>query len=114
MFSNVFSLTHTQLEKADHCEGKSHLNPYEADIALALARHLMMLGYSASQITILTTYSGQLLHFRKLRRMPMSLQAVRISVVDNFQGEEQVTFHVHDERFKKRRRAHNYPLPRAK
>ena len=87
MVSNVFFLTHTQLEKADH-EGKSKANPYEADIALALARHLMMQGYSASQITILTTYSGQLLHFRKLRRMQTSLQAVRISVVDNFQGEE--------------------------
>ena len=85
--SNVFFLSHTEMEVADG-EGKSHLNPYEADVALALARHLIMQGYSPGQITILTTYSGQLLHMRKLRKQQSSLLPVRISVVDNFQGEE--------------------------
>ena len=88
MASNVFFLAHTEMEVADN-EGKSHLNPYEAEVALALARHLLMQGYSPEQITILTTYSGQLLHLRKLRRLQKSLvQSVSISVVDNFQGEE--------------------------
>ncbi len=85
--SNVFFLSHTEQEVADH-EGKSHLNPYEAELSLALARHFIMQGYDPSQITILTTYSGQLLHFFKLRRNHSAAQSVRISVVDNFQGEE--------------------------
>ena len=90
MKHNVFFLTHSELEKGDKSdvESRSHLNPYEADMALALARHLLMQGIQPSQITILTTYSGQLLHFRKIRRGHAVLQGVRISVVDNFQGEE--------------------------
>ena len=87
MASNIFFLTHTEEEIGDH-EGKSHLNPYEAELSLALARHLIMQGYSPKQITILTTYSGQLLHFFKIRRNHSAVQSVRISVVDNFQGEE--------------------------
>ncbi|KAI9558322.1 hypothetical protein GHT06_015075 [Daphnia sinensis] len=85
--SNIFFLTHTELEIGDH-EGKSHLNPYEAQLSLTLARHLIMQGYAPKQITILTTYSGQLLHFFKIRREQPAVQSVRISVVDNFQGEE--------------------------
>jgi superfamily I DNA and/or RNA helicase len=87
MASNIFFLTHMEEEIGDH-EGKSHLNPYEAELSLALARHLIMQGYSPKQITILTTYSGQLLHFFKIRRNHSAAQSVRISVVDNFQGEE--------------------------
>jgi superfamily I DNA and/or RNA helicase len=90
MVDNVFFLSHSEREKGDQSdqESRSHLNPYEADMALALARHLLMQGLEPSQITILTTYSGQLLHFKKLRRSHAILQGVRISIVDNFQGEE--------------------------
>ena len=87
MASNVFFLAHTEQEIGDQ-EEKSRLNPYEAELSLALARHLIMQGYSPKQITILTTYSGQLLHFFKIRRNHSAVQSVRISVVDNFQGEE--------------------------
>jgi superfamily I DNA and/or RNA helicase len=90
MAENVFFLSHLEREKGDQSdqESRSHLNPYEADMALALARHLLMQGLESSQITILTTYSGQLLHFKKLRKSHAILQGVRISIVDNFQGEE--------------------------
>ena len=90
MAENVFFLTHSEMEKGDKSDqdSRSHTNPYEADMALALARHLLLQGLNPSQITILTTYSGQLLHFRKLRRNHALLKDVRISVVDNFQGEE--------------------------
>jgi superfamily I DNA and/or RNA helicase len=90
MAESVFFLSHLEREKGDQSdqESRSHLNPYEADMALALARHLLMQGLEPSQITILTTYSGQLLHFKKLRRSHAILQGVRISIVDNFQGEE--------------------------
>lgn len=90
MVHNVFFLTHSELEKGDKSdqESRSRTNPYEADLALALARHLLLQGLEPSQITILTTYSGQLLYFRKIRRVHAVLKDVRISVVDNFQGEE--------------------------
>ncbi len=90
MTESVFFLNHTEREKGDKSdqESRSHLNPYEAEIALALARHLLMQGFNSSQITILTTYSGQLLYLRKLRKTHAILQGVRITVVDNFQGEE--------------------------
>lgn len=90
MAENVFFLTHTYLEKGDKSdqESRSHLNPYEAEMALALTRHLLLQGFEPTQITILTTYSGQFLYFRKLRKSHAILQGVRISVVDNFQGEE--------------------------
>lgn len=90
MAENVFFFAHAEHELGDESdqESRSHLNPYEADMALALARHLLMQGLDSSQVTILTTYSGQLLHLRKLRKNHAILQGVRISVVDNFQGEE--------------------------
>ena len=87
MASNVFFLSHTEQEVAD-IDGKSHSNPYEADLSLALARHLLMQGYKADQITILTTYTGQLIYFWSVRQKHPTLKSVRISVVDNFQGEE--------------------------
>lgn len=89
MKRNVFFLTHDEKEMSEH-DGKSHVNPYEVDMALALARHLVMQGYKTEQITILTTYSGQVLHFRKIRKNHASLAAVKIATVDNFQGEENV------------------------
>ncbi|KAI9551691.1 hypothetical protein GHT06_022027 [Daphnia sinensis] len=90
MAENVFFLAHSEREKGDKSdqESRSHLNPYEANMSLALARHLLMQGVEPSKITILTTYSGQLLHFKKLRRNHAILQGVRITIVDNFQGEE--------------------------
>lgn len=57
-------------------------------MSLALAKHLLLQGYEPNKITILTTYSGQLFHLRKLRKQMGLLQNVRITVVDNFQGEE--------------------------
>ena len=90
MAENVFFLAHNQKEKGDQSDhdSRSHLNEYEADLAVALARHLLKQGFESSQITILTTYSGQLLHFKKMRRNHAALQGIRVSVVDNFQGEE--------------------------
>lgn len=90
MVKNVFFLSHSELEIGDNSdqESRSHLNPYEADLALALARYLLTQGVDPRNITILTAYSGQLLHLRKIRLNHAVLQGVRISVIDNFQGEE--------------------------
>ena len=87
MMRNVFFLAHTQKEIGDQ-EARSHVNPYEVDLSLAVARHLLMQGYKTDQITILTTYSGQLMQFRKTKRSHAILQNIKITTVDNFQGEE--------------------------
>ena len=87
MANNVFFLAHNEHERPDS-DGKSHLNPYEAELSLVLAGHLIKQGYEPHQITILTTYSGQLLHFWKIRNGHPTVRFVRICVVDNFQGEE--------------------------
>merc|ERR1719433_186082 len=47
----------------------------------------MKQGYQHHQITILTTYAGQVKAFKK--EMPrLQLSEVRVSTVDNYQGEE--------------------------
>ena len=65
----------------------SHSNEHEAKFLTALCEHILKQGYKPSQITILVTYSGQLLLMRS--RMPRAVfEGVRVCTVDNFQGEE--------------------------
>jgi len=44
MIESVFFLTHNEKEKGDQSDhdSRSHLNPYEADMAVGLARHLLL------------------------------------------------------------------------
>ncbi|KAM4026831.1 NFX1-type zinc finger-containing protein 1-like [Anomaloglossus baeobatrachus] len=83
---NLFFVDHNHLE--EHIkEGKSHQNFHEAAFAKSLCLYFMQQGYSPSQITILTTYSGQLHCLQKM--MPKAqFQGVRVCVVDKYQGEE--------------------------
>ena len=82
--SNLFLIQHDQPEKGNDL---SHSNEYEAEYLAALCNFLLQQGYSPSQITVLVTYSGQLLLMKKF--MPKSkFEGVRVSTVDNFQGEE--------------------------
>ena len=71
-------------------EGRSRSNTHEAKFITALCRYLIQQGYKQTQITILAAYTGQL---SKLKREMSSkykklFEGVRVSVVDNFQGEE--------------------------
>ncbi|CAL1289223.1 unnamed protein product [Larinioides sclopetarius] len=83
---NVFFINHSynELQESD---SKSKVNVHEAYFMLKFCRYLIMQGYKPSQITVLTTYSGQLFEFKRspLRNV---LQGVRFTVVDNYQGEE--------------------------
>ncbi|XP_076454225.1 NFX1-type zinc finger-containing protein 1-like [Babylonia areolata] len=85
--SNVFFINHGEAETSDS-ETKSHSNMYEARYMAQLCLYLLKQGYQASRITVLTTYSGQLYQLR--RQMPKNslFDGVRVTVVDNFQGEE--------------------------
>ena len=82
---NLFLIKHRQPEMGS--DDLSHSNKHEADYLLALCRFLLQQGYSPAQITVLVTYTGQLLLMKKL--MPRdTFEGVRLATVDNFQGEE--------------------------
>ncbi len=85
--SNLFFIDHNEPESEDACDN-SHSNDHEADFLVALCRYLRQQDYSSQQITVLVTYSGQLLKMRNKMRQDKMLADVRISTVDDFQGEE--------------------------
>ena len=83
---NLFLIHHTHPE-SENPNLLSYENNYEAEYIVGLCSHLLNLGYSASQITILTPYVGQLLNLRgKMSRK--DFDGVHITAIDNFQGEE--------------------------
>ncbi|CAK8681019.1 unnamed protein product [Clavelina lepadiformis] len=83
---SVFFLNHNHKE-TEVKDGMSKVNQYEADFMVALCRYLIQQGYHPEQITILTAYVGQLFAFKNSisRRLH---HGVRVTAVDNFQGEE--------------------------
>ena len=99
MKKNMFFINHSYME--DSCnQSHSHVNEHEAKFLVALCRHLMQQGYRADQITLLTTYTGQMYAIRDCLqeedaiKEPLkpendsSFRGVRVTTVDNFQGEE--------------------------
>ena len=83
---NMFFLDHQYLE--NFAAGlQSYSNKHEALFVVALCRYLLRQGYQCEQITVLTMYTAQLLELKEV--MPRrEFEGVRLSVVDNFQGEE--------------------------
>ncbi|XP_063816587.1 NFX1-type zinc finger-containing protein 1 isoform X2 [Pseudophryne corroboree] len=84
--SNLFFVEHEYPEQ-EIKDGKSHQNIHEAEFVVALCKYFLNQEYKPSQITILTTYTGQLFCLRKL--MPaQTFSGVKVHVVDKYQGEE--------------------------
>ncbi|KAF4525633.1 hypothetical protein B566_EDAN001232, partial [Ephemera danica] len=85
----LFFVTHTQPEQQD-TEMTSRKNEHEAQFLIALCEHLIIQGYEESKITILTTYKGQMFYMKKEIRNGNhnTIRGVHVTVVDNFQGEE--------------------------
>ncbi|XP_044066857.1 NFX1-type zinc finger-containing protein 1-like isoform X2 [Siniperca chuatsi] len=84
--TNLFFVEHNYPEE-EIKDGRSHQNRHEAMFVVALCRYLLFQDYKPEQITILTTYTGQLHCLRKL--MPASqFTGVKVHVVDKYQGEE--------------------------
>ncbi|XP_030319243.1 NFX1-type zinc finger-containing protein 1 isoform X1 [Calypte anna] len=84
--ANLFFVEHDFPEQEIQ-EGKSHQNSHEAQFVVELCKYLLCQDYLPSQITILTTYTGQLFCLREL--MPAKTFAgVKVHVVDKYQGEE--------------------------
>ncbi|KAL3847673.1 hypothetical protein ACJMK2_018572 [Sinanodonta woodiana] len=84
--SCVYFINHSYPEQNDD-DSKSHSNAYEAEFTARFCRYLLQQGYKTSQITVLTLYSGQLYCLKRV--MPKDkFQGIRVTVVDNYQGEE--------------------------
>ncbi|TNN78713.1 NFX1-type zinc finger-containing protein 1 [Liparis tanakae] len=84
--TNLFFVEHTNPEE-EIKDGKSHQNKHEAMFVVSLCHYLILQGYKPEQITILTTYTGQLYCLRNL--MPAKqFTGVKVHVVDKYQGEE--------------------------
>jgi len=83
---NLFFVAHNEVEKSVD-DTKSKSNEHEARFLSSLCLYLLQQGYKPTQITILTMYTGQMFLLRRL--MPKSqFEGVRITPVDNYQGEE--------------------------
>ena len=86
MDKDMFIITHKELE-AENDALKSKVNEYEAIYLSNLCRYLLLQGYDHNQITILTFYVGQVLAIKKQLKI-LKLENIRVSSVDNYQGEE--------------------------
>ncbi|XP_059049950.1 NFX1-type zinc finger-containing protein 1-like [Achroia grisella] len=87
MAKNLFFFTHDHKEQETD-DSMSRTNHKEADLALGLANYLMQQDYKPEDVTILAAYSGQMFYMRKQRSSYHFLSQVKITVVDNYQGEE--------------------------
>ncbi|XP_053401641.1 NFX1-type zinc finger-containing protein 1-like [Mercenaria mercenaria] len=83
---NVQFITHEE-EETSLFESTTYTNPHEAKFVAKLCRYLLNQGYRRDEISVITPYMGQVLLIRN--EMPKSdFEGVRITAVDNFQGEE--------------------------
>lgn len=86
MRSNVQFVSHNQYE-SEITDLKSICNRFEANYLTKLCTYLIKQGYGPDKITVITMYLGQLIELRRELRK-IGLAKVRVSTVDNFQGEE--------------------------
>lgn len=83
---NAFFITHNEQESESG--DTSRRNDHEAKYLLLLARHLCLNGYNPEDLTILAAYSGQMFAMWEERKKYPILEDVRITILDNYQGEE--------------------------
>lgn len=79
-------ISHSEPE-VDSKESTSYSNLHEAKYIAELTRYFLNQGYASDQIAVLTHYIGQVFLLRKQMPKPL-FEGVRITAVDNFQGEE--------------------------
>ncbi|CAF1069393.1 unnamed protein product [Adineta ricciae] len=84
----LYFINHSNPEE-NVSEGISKRNTFECNYIIQLANYLINQGYDKSNITILTTYLGQRqLISRTIGQSFNHLKGIQITVVDNYQGEE--------------------------
>ena len=88
MTSDMFIITHNE-EESEKEGMRSKCNEYEAIYLVKLCGYLLKQGYQSSQITILTFYVGQVLTILScLKESSLKDENIKVSSVDNYQGEE--------------------------
>nr|XP_026695934.1 NFX1-type zinc finger-containing protein 1 [Ciona intestinalis] len=85
--NNVFFIRHNEDETLDHY-GKSKVNYYEAEYLLGLCKFLLGQGYRAEDITILTSYTGQMMEIQSQIQTLSLLNKVAVTNIDYFKGQE--------------------------
>jgi cold shock CspA family protein len=83
---DLFFIDHN-VEESQEREGLSKSNKHEATFVARLAMYLLLQGYKATQITVLTPYSGQVKLLRQEFKA-LDIDSIYITSVDNYQGEE--------------------------
>ena len=83
---DMFIITHNKSENEIE-EIKSKFNIYEAKYLVNLCVYLLKQGYKNNQITILTFYKEQARRIKLFLRN-MNISNIRVSSIDNYQGEE--------------------------
>ncbi|XP_072949027.1 NFX1-type zinc finger-containing protein 1-like [Epargyreus clarus] len=89
MKDSLYFYSHNVFEDSEGLEDSwSHKNTYEAKWCVSLANYLRNMKYASQDIVILSTYTGQATLIKELSKKYSSLEEVKITVVDNYQGEE--------------------------
>ncbi|XP_078484290.1 NFX1-type zinc finger-containing protein 1-like [Ciona intestinalis] len=85
---SLYFISHDKIE-GKVIDGKSKKNQHEAEFMVALCKYFLMHEFKPEQITILATYTGQVLALKNIIRSSANeLKEVRVTAVDSFQGEE--------------------------
>jgi superfamily I DNA and/or RNA helicase len=91
MDQSLYFLAHDQ-DEIHMSESASKVNEHEAKMAAKLSVYLLLQGYKADEITIITMYSGQKSlikrSLRDERRPYVDPEPIQVSSVDGYQGEE--------------------------
>ncbi|KAF5286003.1 hypothetical protein FQR65_LT13000 [Abscondita terminalis] len=84
---NLYFIDHKFEEKETNDSSK--INEHEAKFLIAFARYLIQNGYKPNEVTILAAYSGQMfVLWKEQQKCSDLIKDVRITVLDNYQGEE--------------------------
>ncbi|CAF0742317.1 unnamed protein product [Brachionus calyciflorus] len=84
---SVFFINHKNMEKSNSGAKASKLNPFEKNYLVKLAVYLTNCKYAQEDITILSMYLGQTMDIKKQLKVA-KLDRIKVSTVDNYQGEE--------------------------
>ena len=87
MKHNLFFINHDKEEELQDLDLKSHSNVHEASFLAAFCKYLLQQQYTAEEITVITPYVGQFFELRTQFKLK-NISDVRITTIDNYQGEE--------------------------
>ncbi|KAL3275522.1 hypothetical protein HHI36_020281 [Cryptolaemus montrouzieri] len=82
----LYFIDHNHPEEADNI-GTTKKNMHEVKFLIQFANYLILNGYDPTNITILAAYLGQMYELKK-EKSKNNLKDVKITVLDNYQGEE--------------------------